>query len=171
MSLELNPFELVAIAARSANNIMGNDGGLPWPHNKQDMIWFMRITAGDPLIMGRKTYESLPGILKDRIHVVVSRNATPEYITADSDGIFWCHPDQIPNLAKLSSFHARKAFVIGGAELFETMMPMCNVVMLRTFNEDHAGDVKFPSHLLEGRKLILSEKWNDSITETYTWGR
>lgn len=153
--------ELIAIAAQSANGVMGNGNKLPWPYNRQDLNWFKKITEGSPLIMGRKTFESLPGILPGRKHYVVST----ALVQHEPPSVEYVLPHKVPEL--ILQLDCKQAFLIGGAQLFSTYLIMCEAIYLRTFYADYPGDVLFPSDQLNGRKVIATEQWNDSITEIY----
>jgi dihydrofolate reductase len=72
---------ITLIAAVAANGIIGRDNRLPW-HLPEDLKHFKALTMGHPMIMGRKTWESLPGRLPGRPHIVVSRN--PDYRAEDA---------------------------------------------------------------------------------------
>ena len=65
--------EIVLIVARADNGVIGDKGGLPW-HIPEDLKHFKKRTMGKPMVMGRKTFESLPGLLPGRRHIVVTRN-------------------------------------------------------------------------------------------------
>lgn len=155
---------LIAIAARSANNVIGKGNKLPWPHNKQDMQWFMRITKGSPILMGSNTFESLPNLLPGRKHIVVTRRL---YVQSDNPNVEFVHPRFIDVKLQRIEETTHQAFVIGGAYLYDWLIPRCDAIYLRTFNEEYEGDVKFPKHHLADRKLITTEQWNDSITQIY----
>lgn len=157
--------ELIAIAAQAANGIMGNDNKLPWPHNKQDLSWFKKITEGSPMIMGRKTFDSLPGILPGRKHIVV----TSQYRVPENSNVEFVDPrflavtiNRMENQGKV-----RRAFVIGGAQLFAHLIPRCDAIYLRTFHKPYAGHVEFPRDTLRTRMCIATEHWNDSITQIF----
>jgi dihydrofolate reductase len=70
----MNHPEIVLVLARAANGVIGRDGGMPW-HIPADLRHFKQITKGRPMIMGRKTFDSLPGLLDGRRHIVLTRDA------------------------------------------------------------------------------------------------
>ena len=70
----MNHPEIILILARADNGVIGLDGKLPW-HLPADLRRFKQLTMGAPMIMGRKTFDSLPGLLPDRRHIVLTRNA------------------------------------------------------------------------------------------------
>lgn len=155
---------LVAVAARSSNNVMGNNGTLPWAHNKQDLQWFKTITAGSPMVMGSKTFDSLPGILPGRPHIVVTSNPQ-KYQNVDVITI-GINEATVDNLNAMFP-EAQHIFVIGGAVLFNKLLPDCSTILLRTFNAVYDGDIMFPAEHLAERKCVATEIWDDSITQVY----
>ena len=64
---------IAIVVARGSNGVIGREGGLPW-HISSDLKRFKALTMGKPMIMGRKTFDSLPGLLPDRRHIVLTRN-------------------------------------------------------------------------------------------------
>ena len=149
---------------------MGLNGGLPWPHNRQDLQWFKKVTAGDPLLMGRKTLDSLPGILPGRHHYVVS--CTPN--VSDNPNVTYVLPHHIPQLInKLNADGVPRLYIVGGRQILETYDFLFDMLLLRTFDfnvDTKAEDevVMFPTEILQRTKLVMSERWDDSVTETYT---
>ena len=69
----MNHPEIILVLARAANGVIGKDGGMPW-HIPADLRHFKQITKGRPMIMGRKTFDSLPGLLEGRRHIVLTRD-------------------------------------------------------------------------------------------------
>lgn len=160
--------EVIAIAARSANNIIGVNNALPWPTNKQDLNWFKTLTMGDPMILGRTTFDSLPGILPGRHHYVVTTN--PERCQNRPNVTFFNPFDKKDVLTKLEADGHQRVFIIGGNQVYSLFAPYCTMLMLRTFNKDAkplGKTVEFPMYRFDGMKLIMREQWDDSITETY----
>lgn len=122
------------VVARADNGVIGRDGGLPW-HLPADLKRFKRLTMGNPMIMGRRTFESLPGLLPGRRHIVLTRDAdwraegaeiarTPEDALALADG------DRVS--------------IIGGAEIFALFAPHADAVELTEVHGDIAGDTILP---------------------------
>lgn len=123
------------VAAVAANGIIGAGGKLPW-HIPGELKHFKKLTLGHPVIMGRRTWESLKGPLPQRENIVVTR--TPGYEAAGA--------------AVASSLDAALAlcagepvaFVIGGTRLFEEAMPLAAGMVLTEIRRDYAGDTWFP---------------------------
>jgi dihydrofolate reductase len=124
------------IAAVAANGMIGAGGKLPW-HLPEDLQHFKRLTLGHPVIMGRKTWESLKGPLAQRENIVVTRNR--DYAA--------------PGAAVAASLEAALAlcagepvvFVIGGTSLFRESLPIAAGLVLTEIARDYEGDTRFPA--------------------------
>jgi dihydrofolate reductase len=120
---------------------IGVNNTLPW-HLKDDLKHFKTLTQGGVILMGRKTFESLPGLLPNRTHVVLTRNTT------------WSHPDThtAHTLKELISKGALLAkaqgsmqmFVIGGAELYAATLSIADVLHITHVDLDVQGDAHYP---------------------------
>jgi dihydrofolate reductase len=123
------------VAAVAANGVIGAGGKLPW-HLPEDLKHFKRLTLGHPVIMGRRTWESLGRALEGRENIVVSR--TPGF--------------EAPGAAVAASLSAaialcageKVAFVIGGTELFVAALPLASGIVLTEIHRDYEGDARFP---------------------------
>lgn len=125
---------LGCIYARAANGAIGKDGGLPW-HLPGDLKHFKAMTMGKPMIMGRKTFESLPGLLPGRRHIVLTTRAgweAPGAATVRSPG------------EALSEVGDEDAWVIGGAAVFALFLPLADRVELTQIDRAYEGDVFMP---------------------------
>jgi dihydrofolate reductase len=123
----------LVVAADAAGSI-GQDGGLPW-RLPDDLKWFKRVTMGYPLVMGRKTHESIGRSLPGRRNIVITRQ--PGYrpfdgaVVADSlDGA----------LDRAARDNADEVMVIGGAEIFRAALPMADRVLLTRVHDSFAAD-------------------------------
>jgi dihydrofolate reductase len=131
-----------AIAAIGKNGVIGRDGRLPW-HLPDDLKRFRAITWGKPIIMGRKTHESLGRALPGRTNIVLTRS--PAYQAAGCTVVD--SPDEALVLARSSG--AEEAVIIGGSEVFRQFMPLCEKVYLTIVEGDFEGDVFFPVTLVD----------------------
>jgi dihydrofolate reductase len=105
-----------AIVALSENNAIGKDNGLPW-HLPEDLKFFKRTTLGKPMLMGRKTLDSLPGVLKNRLHIVVSTQKNLQL----PEGVVLVNSVE-EGLNKLKETGSEEVFIVGGGQIFaETM--------------------------------------------------
>jgi dihydrofolate reductase len=118
----------------ASNRVIGRDGTLPW-HLPEDLKFFKRTTLDHPILMGRKTFDSLPGILPRRRHIVLSRTLTEAPQGAEL----------ISSLDELSALDIQgDIFVIGGAQIFEALLPRCSELYLTYIYQAHEGDTFLP---------------------------
>jgi len=131
--------KLSLIAAVARNGTVGIDNHLPW-HLPQDMAHFRATTQGCPVIMGRKTWDSLPERfrpLPGRHNIVVTRQQ--DWLAAGAAVAHDLHA------ALAAASPAPKVFVIGGAALFVAAMPLVDELVLTEIDADFDGDVHFPA--------------------------
>ncbi len=122
-----------AIAAMAANRVIGKDGALPWSL-PEDLKWFKRLTMSHPIVMGRLTYESIGRPLPGRRNIVLSRSGfDPNH--ADVEVI-----DSEDALRDIED----DLFVIGGARIYEALLPACGELYLSYVFEEYEGDAYFP---------------------------
>ena len=133
------------IAAINNKRAIGCRGGLPWPSLKEDMALFKRLTWGHVVIMGRKTWASLPASkrpLPGRVNVVLSRDLS----FAPNDA--WVVRDLGAVIKRCERFGTEKAFIIGGARVYAQALDLdlVDVMHLSLIDDDHEGDVFFPQY-------------------------
>jgi len=136
------PYELVLIGAVARNGVIGRDGGLPW-HLAADMQHFREVTRESPVIMGRRTWDSLSPRYKPlpgRSNIVVTRRAG---WSADGAQVAPSLATAL-RLAQLRLGGSRRVFVIGGAQLYREAMPLADVLELTEVQADVPGDAHFP---------------------------
>ena len=122
--------EITLVLARTDNGVIGRDGALPW-HIPADLKHFKALTAGKPMIMGRRTFESLPGLLPGRRHVVLTRDAGWQ-----AQGAEVAHSaDEALRLAG-----SEPVSVIGGAHIFALFLPLADRVQVTEVLDDVEGD-------------------------------
>ena len=140
--MSIRPYDLVLIAAVARNGVIGRGGTLPW-HLGADMAHFRDITRGCPVIMGRRTWDSLSPRyrpLPGRANIVVSRRAGWM-----ADGAQAAPSLQAAlRLAQLRLDATRRVFVIGGAQLYREAIPLADVIELTEVQADVEGDTVFP---------------------------
>lgn len=130
--------EIVLIAAVSRNGVIGRDNALPW-HLPEDLAHFKRTTLGAPVVMGRRTWDSLPPRfrpLPGRRNVVLTHDAAWHATGAERAGSL----DEA--LALLAD--QAKVFVIGGAALYAQALPRADELVLTEIDADFDGDARFP---------------------------
>ena len=122
------------IVAVAANGVIGDNNSLLW-HISEDLRNFKRITSGHPVIMGRKTFESLGRPLPNRTNVVVSRTAT---------AIDGCRVAAALDEA-IAMFSAdEEAFIIGGAQIYAQALDAADKIYITRVGRDYEGDTSFP---------------------------
>jgi len=125
------------VAAVASNGIIGANGRLPW-HFPEELKHFKEVTLGHPVIMGRRTWESLKGPLPGRRNIVVTR--TPGYRAPGIETAVSL------DAALALCATAEKAMVIGGSRLFEESLPIACGLELTEIRRDYAGDTRFPEY-------------------------
>jgi dihydrofolate reductase len=148
------------VYAISRNGVIGKDGGLPWKVSA-DLKNFKAVTMGKPVIMGRKTWDSLPRKpLPGRANIVVTRNPTFK-----AEGAIIVASATIALDVAMRDKPA-EICVIGGAEIFRQMLPLASRVYLTVIDADVEGDVRFPPLPLENWREIRSELHEAAIGDT-----
>jgi len=127
--------QLCVIAAVARNGAIGKDNQLLW-RLPEDLKFFKRTTMGCPVLMGRKTFDSIGRPLPGRRNIVITRNAAWQH-----DGIEAAH--SLESALALVSNEAR-VFVIGGGELYRQALPLCDELVLTEIEADFEGDTSFP---------------------------
>lgn len=130
------------IAAVAANGVIGSNNGLPW-RLPAEMKYFTQNTLGKPVLMGRKTFESLPKPLKDRTNIILSRvlEAAPE----------GCELVRTVEEA-LDRYGEDELMVIGGADIYTQMLAVADRLLITEIDHSFEGDSYFPS--------FDSKEWN-----------
>lgn len=123
------------IVAVSENRVMGRDNQLPW-HLPADLRHFKAITMGKPILMGRKTFESIGRVLPGRVNVIITSD-----VNYQAPG---CLVAPTIDTALKSVEYCNEVFVIGGASLFQCMMPLIQRLYLTLIHHSFEGDVLFP---------------------------
>jgi dihydrofolate reductase len=126
--------DIVLVVARADNGVIGRDGTLPW-HIPTDLRHFKQVTTGTAMIMGRRTFDSLPGLLPGRRHIVLTRD--PAWT---AEGAEVAHtPDEALALAGDGTVS-----VIGGAEIFALLLPHATAVELTEVHSATEGETRMP---------------------------
>ncbi len=135
---------VAAVVAMDEDRVIGKAGGLPW-HIPEDLAHFRNLTKGHIVVMGRKTWESLPEKfrpLPGRTNVVVSRDLAR---LALPDGVVGVDsPEEAVRVAKTIARDDQCVWIIGGAELYRATLPLCSEVHLTVVDGSHEGDAYLP---------------------------
>jgi dihydrofolate reductase len=142
------------ILARASNGVIGRDNQLPW-HLPEDLAHFKRTTLGSPVIMGRKTWDSLPTRfrpLPGRVNIVVTRDAGWQAQGALRAG-------SLQEALALCPEASADAWVIGGAQIYAAAMPLAHSAVVTEIDQTFEGDAHAPT---------FGSEWLESTREHHT---
>lgn len=125
------------IVAMDQNRLIGKDNTLPW-HLPADLQYFKKVTMGKPIVMGRKTFDSIGRVLPGRENVIVTRNRS---YTNDNCTVLYS-VDEVKQFAEASE---QEVFIIGGAEIFKEILPVADRLYITEIQESFEGDTYFPT--------------------------
>lgn len=145
--------ELLIIAAKAKNNVIGKDNELLW-HLPTDFKRFKTLTTGHFLLMGRKTFESLGRPLPNRTHLVISRD--PNYTVPEGHFVFQTIEDAYTFCNKLE---VEKLFIIGGGEIYRQTLDIADQLILTEVDAKPEGDTFFPE--------FDPKKWKEVFRESH----
>lgn len=156
--------EIFLVAAVAANGVIGADGVMPW-HIPADLRRFKSLTMGQrgqglPMVMGRKTFDSLPGVLPGRRHIVLTRDQTWQAdgaeVARDLD-------------AALALANAPHIAVIGGAEIYRLALPLAARIELTEIRAEIAGDTHMPPLGQGWRETFRDEHAAEDNRPAFAW--
>jgi len=140
--------DIFLVVAVAANGVIGAGGTLPW-HLPADLRRFKALTMGKPMVMGRKTFESLPGVLPGRRHIVLTRD--PEWRAEGAEAVRDLD-------AALALAGEGEIAVIGGAEIFALALPRATRIEWTAIAADIPGDTYMPP---------IGESWRETFREDH----
>lgn len=132
------------IAAMGKNKVIGKNNSLPW-HLPADMKRFRELTRNKPIIMGRKTYESIGRPLPDRKNIIITKDKSYR-----AEGCIIAHSI---NEALSSAEGADEVMIIGGANVYRQFLPIADKIYLTIIGKDFEGDAYFPQYGNEWREV------------------
>ncbi len=148
------------IAAMDAKRGIGKDNSIPW-HISEDFKRLKKITSGHPIIMGRKTYESLGKPLSDRTNIIISRNpARFHQLVEDSNNFVSCNSlEEAVNIANKSD-GKDEIFIFGGGQIFTEALEkgIVDKLYLTIIEGEYESDTFFPDYVSAGFKIVSEEK-------------
>ena len=139
---------LSSIVATGLNNEIGKDNKLLW-HLPADLKFFKSTTMGSPIIMGRKTFESIGRVLPGRKNIIISRNTELKIEGAE---VYASFEEMIKNC------NVEKAFIIGGAEIYKLSMPFVNEIYRTLVKSNFEADTFFPEIKSNEFELVWEEE-------------
>jgi len=142
--------QITLVVARAANGVIGADGAMPW-HLPADLRHFKAKTMGKPMVMGRKTFESLPGLLPGRRHIVLTRDAAWSAPGAEVAG------DLAGALALAGD--VAEVCVVGGGQIYAQFMGVATRIELTEIEARPEGDTHFP--------LTIGGEWVEAAREEH----
>jgi len=155
--------EKIIIAAISANNVIGIEGKLPW-HSNEELNHFKKTTFGFPILMGRKTFDSINKSLAGRVNIVISKTMSANI---DSDNILVFNSLEKAFIFCEEFLKAEKLYIIGGGSIFEQTIKDADKMLLSWMKKDYEGDVFFPDFLMEDWNVESIKDYNDFELRTY----
>ncbi|MCK5871623.1 MAG: dihydrofolate reductase [Methylococcales bacterium] len=143
--------KITLIVAMAENRVIGHNQTMPW-HLSADLKKFKQHTLGKPILMGRKTHESIGRALPERENIIISRN--PHYQSSGCQ-VFNRINDALEHLSNQTEI-----FIIGGAGFYQSMLPFATTLYLTEIHKAFSGDTYFPE--------ISSDEWYESARDTIT---
>ena len=156
----MNNPKVSLIAALSENRVIGKGNSLPW-HIPEDLKHFKEVTSGHPVIMGRKTFESIGRLLPKRLNIVISRDKS--YVV---EGATMTHSLE-ETIAIAGNYDKKEIFVIGGGQIFEQSINRADRLYLTIVHTDIEGDAFFPD--FSSFTKIVDERKGETDTYRYTF--
>jgi len=155
--------EIILIAAVAKNNVIGNKGKIPWKI-PEDIKRFKRLTLGHPVIMGRRTYESIPEKyrpLSERTNIILSKTMGFE----DNTGIIVCR--DMAEAIREARHRDKKCYIAGGQQVYEQTIDLASRLEITEVHEEFNGDAFFPSIDRNRWKITFRENHEDYSFVTY----
>lgn len=148
------------IAAMGRNRVIGHQGGIPW-RLPADMQHFKRTTMGKPILMGRKTWESLPGVLPGRRNIVMTRNQG--YVAQGAEVVSGIERaiEITPEVSEL--------MIMGGQQLYQQFLPIANTIYLTEIDADFEGDAYFPEFAPDEWEITTEQRCEPDERNNYSY--
>ena len=136
------------IVAMDSNNLIGNKNNIPW-HIPGELTRFRKITMGKPIVMGRKTHESIGKVLDGRVNIVLTKN-----LSFKKDGIYVFN--NLEDALERFKSHG-EIMIIGGEDIFKLAIPITKKIYITQIRKEFKGDAWFPKINYKEWKIIASE--------------
>ena len=156
---------LSVIVAMAHNRVIGLNNQMPW-HLPADLAWFKKNTLNKPVIMGRKTFESIGRPLPNRHNIVISRQI--ESIDNKISNVSWVKSiDEAISLAQKQQ--PDEVFIIGGGNIYQQVLPLIDRLYLTHIDAELQGDTYFPDYLPEQWQVIYQEDHQADEKNSYPY--
>ena len=156
---------LSVIVAMAHNRVIGLNNQMPW-HLPADLAWFKKNTLNKPVIMGRKTFESIGRPLPNRHNIVISRQI--ESIDNKISNVSWVKSiDEAISLAQKQQ--PDEVFIIGGGNIYQQVLPLIERLYLTHIDAELQGDTYFPDYLPEQWQVIYQEDHQADEKNSYPY--
>lgn len=149
------------IAAISKNNALGKDNQLLW-YLPNDLKYFKKVTTGYPVIMGRKTFESIGKPLPNRLNLIISRNKK-----SSTENLIYCN--SLSEAIALASAQNKDIFIIGGGEVYKQAMPLAQKLHLTLVDTVIEADTFFPEVNTDEWQLETQQDFNKDEKHAYNY--
>ena len=150
--------QISLIWAMARNRVIGRDNSLPW-HLPADLQNFKRLTLGKPIVMGRRTWESLPGVLPDRRHIIVTRQLNYQAERAET-------ASSLQQAIKLAG-DVDEVMIVGGAALYKIALPIADQLYMTLVDADIEGDASFPEFDLSPWREVSRDHFPPDANNRY----
>ncbi|WP_262965013.1 dihydrofolate reductase [Methylobacter psychrophilus] len=149
------------IVAMASNRVIGLNNKMPW-HLSADLKKFKKITMGSPILMGRKTYESIGRPLPGRTNIIISRN-----LDYQQNGcvVF----NDLKTALEKACENTEEIFIIGGADLYQSILPIADTIYLTLINQEFQGDTFFPEIKLTDWSEVEREDITDDSDAAFNY--
>lgn len=146
------------VVAASSNGVIGAGGELPW-HLPDDFRYFKQVTMGKPIVMGRRTWESIGKPLPGRLNIVVTR--LPDFAAEGASVV------DSPQAAVAAAEGAGELMIIGGGEIYRRFLPRADTVYMTLVRANVEGDTHFPP--LDEREWVLESRERHDADERHAF--
>ena len=153
------------VVAMDKHRVIGNAGSIPWKI-PADMSFFKAVTLHHPVIMGRKTHESIGRALPGRLNIIVTHQA--RYLPKGNSTDYVVVPNLSLAFDEALKVEKQEIFIIGGGEIYAQAMPLAEKLYVTEVDAEFPGDTYFPEILADEWELESSKELNDESTGGYT---
>lgn len=153
-----NAPKIIMVAALDQNQVIGVDGGMPW-HLPEDLKHFRRVTKNRPVVMGRKTFESIGRPLPKRVNIILTRDRS---YSAEGVTIVYSVEEALAEAGQAMTPELQEIMIIGGAEIYTLFLPYATDLILTYVEATLEGDTLFPT--------VNQESWIETSRQHHPIG-